>query len=164
MRMTRHLPRHRKKKNRFDTPSPILERAFVQPPPVIVKREQEKLLGDLFKADRAYFDNGKSNIKKSEIKKLDDVADYLIGHEDEVTKVIIEGYASKVGPKKVNAVLSAERAENVHQYLVRKGVPRKMLQTVSYGDDYLNEEPEHWMNRRVEFRIYKKRQGAVVTE
>jgi len=128
----------------------------VLPPPVIVKRDQEKLLGTLFKTDRAYFDNGRSNIKNSEAKKLNEVADQLIQNQSTISRVIIEGYASKVGPKALNAQLSADRAENVFQYLERRGVSRKVMQTVSYGDDYLNEEPEHWMNRRVEFRVYMK--------
>lgn len=144
-------------------PEPITEPVVtqaappVEPPPVIIKREQEKLLGDLFKADRVYFDNGKSNIKNTESKKLDAVTDHLIQNEATISKVIIEGYASKVGPKALNARLSAERADNVFNYLKRKGVNPQLLQTVSYGDDYLNEEPEHWMNRRVEFRIYTKK-------
>jgi outer membrane protein OmpA-like peptidoglycan-associated protein len=128
-----------------------------EPVPVVLQRDQEKLLGDLFKADRVYFDNSKTVIKPSEAKKLDAVVDNLINYEGRISKVIIEGYASKVGTKKHNEELSINRSENVYQYLVRKGVAGNLLQKVHYGDDYLNEEPEHWMNRRVEFRIYMKK-------
>ncbi len=126
-------------------------------PPVIVKREQEKLLGNLLITDRAYFENGSSKILPAEAKKLDKVVDSLIESENNLNKVIIEGYASKVGPAKLNRRLSKERAQNVFNYLKRKGVNPNILQIVFYGDDYLNEEPEHWMNRRVEFRVYSKK-------
>lgn len=139
----------------FVEPAPTL--IPVEPPPaVIVKRDQEKLLGALLVTDRVYFDNGLSKVQANESKKLDKVVDSFISHEKDLTKVIIEGYASKVGPRKLNQRLSKERAQNVLNYLKRKGVNSKLLQIVYYGDDYLNEEPEHWMNRRVEFRVYSK--------
>lgn len=126
------------------------------PPAVIVKRDQEKLLGALLITERVYFDNGVSKFNLNESKKLDKVVDSFISNEKDITKVIIEGYSSKVGPRKLNQRLSKERAQNVLNYLKRKGVNPKLLQIVYYGDDYLNEEPEHWMNRRVEFRVYSK--------
>ncbi len=125
-------------------------------PPVIVKRDQEKLLGKLLIMDRVYFANGSSQITAKEAKKLDKVVDTLIQGENSLNKVIIEGYASKVGPPKLNKKLSRDRGQNVLNYLKRKGVNPSILQVVFYGDDYLNEEPEHWMNRRVEFRVYSK--------
>lgn len=134
-------------------PEPVPEPA----PPVIVKREQEKALGKLLIAERVYFDNGRSNIPTTESKKLDKVVDKLIQDEKNLNKVIIEGYASKVGPAKLNQRLSKERAQNVLNYLKRRGVKAELLQIVFYGDNYLNEEPEHWMNRRVEFRVYSKK-------
>lgn len=126
-------------------------------PPVIVKRDQEKMLGKLLITDRVYFGNGSSKIEPQEKKKLDKVVDSLIESETSLNKVIIEGYASKVGPADLNKRLSRKRAQNVLNYLKRKGVNPSFLQIVFYGDDYLNEEPEHWMNRRVEFRVYSKK-------
>ncbi len=123
----------------------------------IASREAEKELGALFKADRVYFDNSKTNIKSSEKKKLIDLAKYLKSNKRNVSKVIIEGYASKVGKSSFNRVLSVKRARNVMKFLLSRGVSSDLMQTVAYGDDYLNEEPEHWQNRRVEFRIYNKR-------
>lgn len=123
----------------------------------VATREAEKKLGTLFKADRVYFDNSSTIIKGSETKKLDEVADYLVTNENNVSKVIVEGYASKVGKSLYNRQLSNGRSTNVMKYLVDKGVNPELLQTVAYGDDYLNEDPEHWQNRRVEFRIYNKK-------
>ncbi len=132
----------------------------VAAPEVITDRSQESSLGTLFRAERVYFNNNKTNIRNStrnvsgQNDKLNEVADYLISNEGSVSRVIIEGYASKVGTSAANQRLSVGRSENVKQYLIQRGVNPSLLQTVAYGDDYLNEEPEHWQNRRVEFRIY----------
>jgi len=132
----------------------------VAAPEVITDRSQEANLGTLFRAERVYFNNNKTNIRNStqnvseQNTKLNEVADYLVANEGSVSRVIIEGYASKVGGAAQNQRLSVGRSENVKQYLIQRGVNPSLLQTVAYGDDYLNEEPEHWQNRRVEFRIY----------
>ncbi len=119
-------------------------------------RAEEKLLGNLVVTDRVYFDNSKSNIKKQEEQKINQVAKYLMDNEARLNKVVIEGYASKVGPAEFNKSISKLRAEEVLNYLQKKGVNPSILQIVFYGDDYQNEEKEHWMNRRVEFRVYAK--------
>lgn len=141
----------------YIVPEPVATIPVEPAPPVIVKRAQEKLLGSLIITNRVYFDNGSSRITRAESKKLDKVVDSFIQNEATISKVIIEGYASKVGPAKLNARLSKERAENVENYLKRKGVKSNILQIVYYGDDYINEEPELWMNRKVEFRVYSKK-------
>ncbi len=138
-------------------PEPVATFPVEPAPPMILKRAEEKLLGHLITTDRVYFDNGSSQINKSETAKLDRAVDSFIQNESNISRVIMEGYASKVGPADLNQRLSKERAQNVLDYLKRKGVKPGFLQIVFYGDDYLNEEKEHWMNRRVEFRVYVKK-------
>ncbi len=141
-------------------PAPVAAPAPAPVPEIISDRSQESSLGTLFRAERVYFNNNRTNIVDSTVNvsaqeaKLNEVAQYLIENEGSVSRVIIEGYASKVGPKSNNNRLSVGRSGNVKQYLIQRGVNPSLLETVSYGDDYLNEEPEHWQNRRVEFRIY----------
>ncbi|MCB9092053.1 MAG: OmpA family protein [Halobacteriovoraceae bacterium] len=132
---------------------------IVEPPPIIESREQEKQLGTLFKADRVYFPNSSSLLDKRARASLDEVANYLKENELQVSKVIIEGYASKVGPHQYNQILSDARSKKVLDYLVSLGANPELLQTVAYGDDYLNEEKDHALNRRVEFRIYLKKEN-----
>jgi len=139
------------------TAGPTLE-AYIPPPPK--KRVEEKQLGILFRAERVYFDNNGSKIKDSESLKLERVVKFILENSDKVSRIVIEGYASKVGPSKWNAELSELRARSVLDYLEARGVDRRVLSIVAYGDDYFNEEKEHWMNRRVDFRIYTKRQEA----
>lgn len=123
----------------------------------VTSREDERSLGVLYKSDRVFFDNSSSRIKNSENAKLNELADYLITNASNVSKVIIEGYASKIGPSALNRKLSIARSENVKKFLIDMGVDGELLQTVAYGDDYLNAEPEEWQNRRVEFRIYNQK-------
>ncbi len=139
------------------TPGPTLE-AYIPPPPT--KRIEEKKLGILFRAERIYFDNNGPSIKESEDPKVERIVRFILSNRDKVSRIVIEGYASKVGPKKWNAQLSEMRAKSVVDYLEARGVDRKILSIVAYGDDYFNPEKEHWMNRRVDFRIYTKKQEA----
>jgi outer membrane protein OmpA-like peptidoglycan-associated protein len=120
-------------------------------------RKVELKYGTLFKADRVYFANSSSVLDSRAKRALDKVVDYLKSHEDNVSKVIIEGYASKVGPKQYNQILSDARAKNVMTYLSDQGVDSDLLETVAYGDDYLKELPDLAKNRRVEFRIFMKK-------
>jgi outer membrane protein OmpA-like peptidoglycan-associated protein len=136
------------------TPEPIAEpipEPIAQAPQT---RAEEASLGVLFKADRVYFANSSAALDARSISVLDEVAAHLLANKDKVSKVVIEGYASKVGPKQFNQTLSDTRAKTVLRYLADKGVNPELLSTVAYGDDYQNEEPEHWQNRRVDFRIY----------
>jgi outer membrane protein OmpA-like peptidoglycan-associated protein len=138
-------------------PGPILE-AYIPPPPK--RRVEEQKLGILFRAERVYFDNNKWNIKDSESQKLERVSKFILANPEKVNRIVIEGYASKVGPSKWNAEISELRARSVLDYLEARGVDRRQLSIVAYGDDYFNEEKEHWMNRRVDFRIYTKQQES----
>jgi outer membrane protein OmpA-like peptidoglycan-associated protein len=120
-------------------------------------RATELKYGVLFKADRVYFANSSSVLDTRAKNSLDEVVDYLMAHEEKVSKVVIEGYASKVGPRRYNQILSDARAKNVLIYLSDKGVDPDLLETVAYGDDYLKELPTLAENRRVEFRIFMKK-------
>ncbi len=124
-------------------------------PEPITSRDDEKDLGTLLTSDRVYFANESAEINSETRRVLDDVALMLMQKEDQISRVVIEGYASKVGPSDFNQTLSDQRARNVLNYLVYKGVAPGLLSTVAYGDDYLDEMPDHWQNRRVEFRIYR---------
>ena len=68
---------------------------------------------------------------------------------------LIEGHTDAVGSFGSNQVLSERRAESLRRVLVQRfGIPRRALETVGYGEEYLlvPTQNEDWRNRRVTLR------------
>ncbi len=69
--------------------------------------------------------------------------------------VLIEGHTDAVGSHYSNQILSERRARSLRRTLVRQfGIPRRALDTVGYGEEYLlvPVSYEEWRNRRVTLR------------
>lgn len=68
---------------------------------------------------------------------------------------LIEGHTDAVGSRASNQRLSEARAASLKRVLVREfGIPRRALETVGYGEDFLlvPTQQENWRNRRVTLR------------
>jgi outer membrane protein OmpA-like peptidoglycan-associated protein len=68
---------------------------------------------------------------------------------------LIEGHTDAVGSDQSNLALSDARAASLKRTLVREfGIPRRALETVGYGEQYLlvPTQYENWRNRRVTLR------------
>lgn len=69
-------------------------------------------------------------------------------------EIVIEGHTDNVGDPKVNYQLSLQRAENVKSFLVRQGVPEKIVKALGYGDTRPvapnDTEENKQKNRRIE--------------
>jgi len=83
------------------------------------------------KPDTVYFDLDSATIKKSEDKKLEDVAAFLKGHQADALRV--EGNCDERGTEKYNLSLGEKRALAVREYLANLGVDARQIVTVSYG-------------------------------
>lgn len=64
------------------------------------------------------FQQGKSNVEKSQMPNIELIAQYMKNHPE--AKIEIKGYASPEGPKELNQKLSEKRAEAVKKVLVKK--------------------------------------------
>lgn len=97
---------------------------------------------------------GKSSINKKSHDYLDKLATTLIRTN---AKIEVKGHTDNIGTEEFNMNLSKERAINVVNYLINKGVPKDKLSYSYYGmskpltDD--NSEAGRALNRRVEFEI-----------
>ena len=73
------------------------------------------------------------------------------------TNFLIEGHTDTSGPKSFNNKLSLDRANEVKDHLVEKGVDSNRLSTVGYGEDKPKESNStrkgRIANRRVEFKV-----------
>ena len=64
------------------------------------------------------FQQGKSNVEKSQMPNIELIAQYMKNHPE--ANIEIKGYASPEGPKELNQKLSEKRAEAVKTILVKK--------------------------------------------
>lgn len=72
-------------------------------------------------------------------------------------KLLLNGYTDNSGPYKYNLKLSKNRSASVASYLIRNGVPRKMLVKYYHGEKFPTEDNStkegRKLNRRVELRL-----------
>jgi peptidoglycan-associated lipoprotein len=120
---------------KIETPSPITKTEEGNPfdtngpwAPVIKDHNEDAAT---LKPDTVYFDLDSSTIKKSEDKKLEDVATYLKGHMADALRV--EGNCDERGTEKYNLSLGEKRALAVREYLANLQVDPRQVVTVSYG-------------------------------
>jgi outer membrane protein OmpA-like peptidoglycan-associated protein len=102
---------------------------------------------------------GSAEIPRSQYRKVEAIADALDNLLDRRprTKVLIEGHTDAVGSAQSNLVLSERRAESLKRTLVVEfGIPRRALETVGYGEEFLlvPTQNENWRNRRVTLRRF----------
>jgi predicted outer membrane repeat protein len=94
---------------------------------------------------------------------LDEVARIIVEHP-EIDALLIEGHTNDHGSPEYNYRLSEDRANAVMRYLIDAGVPRDRLLAQGYGYDKPlkdhDEEDASMVNRRVEFTVVKRVEGA----
>ncbi|MFH1368549.1 MAG: OmpA family protein [Elusimicrobiota bacterium] len=107
---------------------------------------------------RVLFDSGKSRLKTSANKALEEVVKILNAYPE--NQISIEGHTDNTGGARYNQRLSEERAKSVEDYLVKKGVSRERITSMGHG----KEKPAatnstaagREANRRVEVIILRK--------
>lgn len=103
-----------------------------------------------------FYKTNSSYLEKSSYDELDRIF-ALLNVEKSIAKVTITGYTDNKGKESYNQWLSEKRAQNVKNYLVKKGIDENRLIVVGMGENNpinTNETPEgRTQNRRVEFEI-----------
>ncbi|MBK9283297.1 MAG: OmpA family protein [Sphingobacteriaceae bacterium] len=102
-----------------------------------------------------YFDTGKSSLKPSSSKALNDLVEVLKLKSSMVIE--IQGHTDDVGQAGDNLRLSQQRAEAVKTYLSQKGIAAKRIRAVGYGSlepiaDNSSEEGRS-KNRRTSLKV-----------
>lgn len=111
-----------------------------------------------FTLKEVLFDTGKSTLKPSSSKQLNEL--YEVLKLKSTMEVEIQGHTDNVGKAEDNLKLSEARARAVVDYLVKKGINPKRLSAVGYGDtrpvaDNSTEEGRA-KNRRTFLRVVKE--------
>ena len=123
------------------------------------REEIENMLADrdTFKANTAYFDFDRANVRASEKSKIEAVATYLKGEPR--FKVQVEGHCDERGTDEYNRSLGERRALGVREYLVSLGIAPERVFTISWGEqkpaDPGMDEAAWAKNRRAEFVLLK---------
>ena len=104
-----------------------------------------------------YYKTGSSIIKDGQEEKLDEM---VANFKDDpfISKIVVEGYSSRLGSDKLNKELSQKRAKRVTKYLIDRGVAEDILEYVSYGSSKADKkELNKDEDRKVMFRIYRRK-------
>jgi outer membrane protein OmpA-like peptidoglycan-associated protein len=79
------------------------------------------------------FETGKATIRPESFPHLDMVVEFM-AHK-KTARVEIEGHTDNVGNAKANKTLSEKRAQACRNYIVSKGIDKKRLDAVGFGDE-----------------------------
>jgi outer membrane protein OmpA-like peptidoglycan-associated protein len=101
------------------------------------------------------FKLNKADINETFQKQLDEVYKLLIANPNK--RINLSGHACILGPDAFNKYLSKQRAKEVMQYLVNKGIPRDRILVRGYGSSQPLGDNDTFegraMNRRVEMQL-----------
>ncbi len=120
-------------------------------------KEAEAAVSPIAGFDYIYFDYDKFNVKPEFRGTLNKIADWL--KKNDGYNVRIEGNCDERGTAEYNLALGEKRANSAKDYLVKLGIDKNKINTISYGkekpvDPGHNEEA--WAkNRNDHFVVYK---------
>jgi peptidoglycan-associated lipoprotein len=113
---------------------------------------------EIFAAQTVYFDFDKSNIKVSEVPKIEAVFNRMKEMPGKALR--IEGHCDERGTEEYNRALGERRALAVREYIVGLGMDPNYVATISFGEDQpvdLGHDEAAWAkNRRAEFILLTK--------
>jgi outer membrane protein OmpA-like peptidoglycan-associated protein len=98
------------------------------------------------------FDTAKATIRPESFPRLDVVVEFMAHKKN--ARVEISGHTDNVGDAKANKTLSEKRAQACRNYIVSKGIDKKRLDAIGFGDEHPvapNDTDEgRQKNRRIE--------------
>ena len=79
------------------------------------------------------FDTAKATIRPESFSRLDAVVEFMVHKKN--ARVEISGHTDNVGNANANKTLSEKRAQACRNYIVSKGIDKKRLDAIGFGDD-----------------------------
>ncbi|MEN3041315.1 MAG: OmpA family protein [Bacteroidia bacterium] len=135
---------------------PFSQRVTIRGGDSLIVRLKPAVLGAILRESRIHFKPNSPLLEPSSYALLDQIAEFL--KENPQIRLRIHGHTDIGDPNpQHNQRLSEERAINVRQYLIRKGIHPDRLEAVGHGNTQPiadNSTPEgRAQNRRVEFEV-----------
>ena len=122
----------------------------------VLEVKKDVKVGEKIALKNIFFENGRYYLLPESYSELNKLAQYLLRNPH--MEVQINGHSDNVGSKSKNQKISEQRAREVFEYLIKKGVQNKMyfkgygsLMPIASNDDDIGRAK----NRRVEFEIIK---------
>ena len=110
---------------------------------------------ELLSGQKIHFEYNKANIKRESYRLLNSLIEVSNGCPDDV--IVIEGHTDSDGSKAYNQKLSNRRANAVKNYFVKKGVSKRRIEAIGYGEIHPvatnKTKAGKEKNRRIEFKI-----------
>lgn len=113
--------------------------------PIVAKTQQYCSILDI------QFEINKSTVQRESEEKIEKLAIFMRKYPD--TTAVIEGHTDEVGTSADNMRLSQSRADNVVNYLEKRGIARSRLQAVGYGNTRPIADDSTEIGRRLNRRI-----------
>ena len=127
-------------------------------PTTEVKAAIMQIDSNLFRLDKVYFSTGQANILPESYQQLDGLVEMM--KKNNQLKIRVDGHTDNVGDTELNKKLSLDRAFNVRQYLIDKGIAGERVHFKGFGDTKPiapnDSEENKRKNRRVEFVIIEE--------
>ena len=121
----------------------------------VILETRETARGLIVNVSDVLFDTGSASLKPGAREKLARVAGVIASHPG--LRIAVEGHADSVGTADFNQRLSEQRAQAVHDYLVRDGVPQGVVGTAGFGESQPvasnDSSAGRQQNRRVELVV-----------
>lgn len=115
-------------------------------------------IGGIVELKNVFFETAKYDLKPQSKGELNKLVAFL--NLNKTLRIELSGHTDNVGDKKMNQVLSENRAKAVQDYLIANGIDAKRLTYKGYGDTkpkVKNDSPENRQkNRRTEFKVIGK--------
>lgn len=116
--------------------------------------------------ERVFFDYDEATLRAEGKRELDQIAAMYRSRQpgEKWTALRVSGFADQRGPESYNLELSRQRAQNVREYLVSRGLPESLVNVRAYGEERPvvpnpDSPSEYQQNRRVQFEIIRDRSG-----
>ncbi len=114
--------------------------------------------GSIVELKNVFFETAKFDLKTESKVELDKLVSFL--NFNKTIKIELGGHTDNVGDKKMNQLLSQNRAKSVYDFLILSGIDSKRLAYKGYGDTkpkVKNDSDENRAkNRRTEFKVIGK--------
>ncbi|MBA4240609.1 MAG: hypothetical protein C0448_07780 [Sphingobacteriaceae bacterium] len=122
----------------------------------VLEVKKDVKVGEKIALKNIFFENGRYYLLPESYSELNKLAQYLLRNPH--MEVQINGHSDNVGSKNKNQKISEQRAREVFEYLIKKGVQNKMY-FKGYGSSLPiasnDNDIDRAKNRRVEFEIIK---------
>ena len=142
-----------------------------EPEPVVTEETTTVTINEPIRLDNIYYDLDDDKILLDAEKDLNVLYDLLNKYPDMVIE--LSSHTDAQGRSSYNEGLSQRRAESAKRWLVERGVSKKRIKPVGYGETYIINhckngvkcsDDEHRQNRRTEFKILEGPQTIEITK